>query len=79
MIPKRRLKALARELDFNLIVQELVEHCTPDDIHYVTGIDKKTISLLKTDARKQAEGWQGCIKLCDMYLRVTNKTTLPFI
>lgn len=77
---QNRLKALRPTVDFALMVQELKEEgYTLQQISDITGAKLSTIQLMNVDSVSSAQGWNECISLCDMYLRVTNKTTLPFI
>ena len=75
---KRRLKQAIKTVDFPLMLQEIVNHgYSIEDIVDLTETDKLTLKRAVAEITPSA--WNQAIKIADMYLRITNKTTLPFI
>lgn len=77
---KRRLKQKIVTVDFPLILQELNRNGYRfEDIAELTGTNKTTLKMVSNDNKPTPSQWNAGVKLVDMYLRVTDKTTLPFI
>ena len=77
---KRRLRQKIVTVDFPLMLQELNRNgCRFEDIAELTGLNKSTLKSVSQDMRPVPQAWEQSVKLVDMYLRVTDKTTLPFI